>query len=590
MPCVGATRAPRRTGPTISLRGVARRRRLQLAPRAGFLVALLLFCIIGAVQPALGSPRGSYPPVPSWPDPKGCLGLRQPSPRLTAGQMQQITDQLQAAAKGNLQGGSSCPGGPVIVWLQPGREWLARLLGATYGSKLAIFIGLTTWDGRPGQSPACGALPRAKPLPPGLRLSLHLDRTSVTSGSDFLGAVLISELGPGRFSMGIGQPVEAVVVRRGTQKVVGVYSGVIGGTGYSVNLVRGQSKAVPVIGGTARCDGGIGSALPAGTYGVIVQISNEGHGPSPEYQTPPVPLKVLAEKAPPSSVGPGHAARADRRDAMGEVEYPFGELSVASDGTLFYVDRQHGQIDAVTAGRPRTVLSSLYGTAAANGSITGLSGLSVTDKAMWFTAGDGLYQASFSGRAVRRDGNVPGAVDLYVLADGTIFFTTATAIFERGSGGLTEHVAGGSSTDFSEQQAGSHRSVGEAINPESIVGLSPHAFYFTNENNLYLVDNGFATMLKPRFEFFNGELAAGPGGTTYGICNWSVCRIAGRAFTKLFKLPEPVNGAFAAPDALAVSPSGYFYISYSDQSSPAKTGIVELSPKGKVVAVVASRT
>jgi len=55
-------------------------------------------------------------------------------------------------------------------------------------------------------------------------------------------------------------------------------------------------------------------------------------------------------------------------------------------------------------------------------------------------------------------------------------------------------------------------------------------------------------------------------------------------------LPEPVTGAFAAPDALAVSVSGSFYIPYSDQSSPAKRGIVELSPKGKLVGVVVSRT
>jgi hypothetical protein len=60
--------------------------------------------------------------------------------------------------------------------------------------------------------------------------------------------------------------------------------------------------------------------------------------------------------------------------------------------------------------------------------------------------------------------------------------------------------------------------------------------------------------------------------------------------TQLFKLPEPVNGVFAAPDALAVSPSETFYISYSDQSLPGKAGIVELSPQGKIVAVVASRS
>jgi hypothetical protein len=567
---------------------VARRRRLQLLHRAAFLVALLLSCVIVMVQPALGSSRSSYPPVPWWPDARGCVGLRQPSPRLTAAQMQRITDQLLTTEKGNIQGGSSCPGGPVVVSLQPGREWLARRLQATYGPKLAIFIGLTTWDGRPGRSPVCGSLPQPTALPKGVRLSLHLDGTSVSSGSDFRGTLLIREVGPARFSMATGQPVQAVVVLRGTQKVVAVYSGVIAGTGYLVNLVRGESQAVPVIGGTARCDGGIGSALPAGTYGVTAEISTEGNGPALDYLTPQAPLRVL--EAPPSGVRPVHPARADRLDAIGEVEYPFGELSVANNGTLFYVDRGHGQIDLVTARGPRAVLSSLDGTAAPHGSIPGLSGLSVTNNAIWFTAGDSLYQASLSGRDVRRDGSVPGAVDLNALNDGTTFFTTRTAIFERGSGGPTERVAGGSSTDFVQQQAGPQRAVDEEIYPASIVGVSPHAFYFTNENNLYFVDNGVATMLKPRFEFFNGELASGPGGSIYGICNWWVCRVAGRGFTKVFKLPEPVNGAFAAPDAFAVSPSGSFYISYSDQSSQAKAGIVELSPKGKVVAIVASRS
>ena len=264
-----------------------------MAHRAAVFVALLASCLVVVVQPALGSSRVPYPPVPSWPDPQGCLGLRHHSPPLSAGQMQQIIDHLLATEKGNVQDGSPCPGGPVIVSLQPGREWLARRLDATYGSNVAIFIGLTTWDGRPGRSPVCGALPQPTPLPRGLRLSLHLDRASVTSGADYLGTVRISELGPGMFSMDPGQPVEAVVVRTGTRKVVGVYSGGIAGTGYPVHLARGQSKTVAVIGGTARCDGGTGSALPAGSYGVMVQISNESNRPSLDYLTPQVPLWVL---------------------------------------------------------------------------------------------------------------------------------------------------------------------------------------------------------------------------------------------------------------------------------------------------------
>ena len=258
-------------------------------------------CAAVVAQPALASPRVPYPPVPSWPDPHGCIGLRQPSPRLTAEQMQQIVNDLFATEEGNTQGGAGpCPGGPVTVSLRPGREWLARQIDTTYGSKLAIFIGLTTWDGRPGRSPVCGDLQTPTALPRGLRLSLRLGNTSVTSGADFSGSVRLAELGPGRFSMDLGQPVQAVVVRTGTQRVVGVYSGVIGGTGYQVNLVRGESKKVAVIGGTARCDGGTGSALPAGTYSVVVQISSEDAGPSPDYLTPQVPLRVLpARRQPP---------------------------------------------------------------------------------------------------------------------------------------------------------------------------------------------------------------------------------------------------------------------------------------------------
>ena len=60
-------------------------------------------------------------------------------------------------------------------------------------------------------------------------------------------------------------------------------------------------------------------------------------------------------------------------------------------------------------------------------------------------------------------------------------------------------------------------------------------------------------------------------GLVYGICDWDMCRISGQHVLELFKLPEPVRGVFAAPVALAVSPSSDFYISYSEQSWPLVT-------------------
>jgi hypothetical protein len=276
--------------------------------------------------------------------------------------------------------------------------------------------------------------------------------------------------------------------------------------------------------------------------------------------------------------------------ATSGTEYAFGQLSVSTNGALYYVDRGYGQVDAVTPNGAHVVLSSLNTAAAPKRSVPGLSGLSLTKDAMWFTAANGLYEASLTGRDVRRLGDVPGAVDLEVLADGTTYFTTTMAIFERAPDGHTTHVAGGTTVGFAQQQAGPQPATEVAINPEGVAGVSPDEFYFTNENRLYLVERGVATIFGPQFSFFNGELATTPKGVVYGLCNWHMCRISGHMVTQLFKLPEPVNGVFAAPDALAVSPSETFYISYSDQSLPGKAGIVELSPQGKIVAVVASRS
>lgn len=78
------------------------------------------------------------------------------------------------------------------------------------------------------------------------------------------------------------------------RQVVGVYSEAIGVTGYLVKLSRGKSRMIPTIGGTARCDGGIGSALPPGTYEVIFRVAAEGRRQSPAYLTPAVTLRVTA--------------------------------------------------------------------------------------------------------------------------------------------------------------------------------------------------------------------------------------------------------------------------------------------------------
>jgi hypothetical protein len=130
------------------------------------------------------------------------------------------------------------------------------------------------------------------PYPVGLHLSLQLPTPKIRSGSMFNPTVLVTETGPSTFSMDTGRPIQAVIVRTDTRQVVGVYGGAIGGTGYLVDLSAGQSRSIPVVGGTARCDGGIGSALPVGSYQAIAQVTPETSPHAPAYLTSPVAVRV----------------------------------------------------------------------------------------------------------------------------------------------------------------------------------------------------------------------------------------------------------------------------------------------------------
>jgi len=212
------------------------------------------------------------------------------TPKQTERVQQAVT--ALTGTNGILTGIGVCPGGRVVVALAPGQERLAHLLWARYPNDVSLIVGLTSYDGSPGRSPTCGVVQASDPIPTGLNITLDLQSPSIQSGSNFNGNVVISESGPGSFQMDTGQPVQAVVVVPGTRRVVGVYSGGIGGTGYVKDVSPGQSETINVIGGTARCDGGIGSALPPGHYQVIVQVAPETTPHTPAYLTPPVALRV----------------------------------------------------------------------------------------------------------------------------------------------------------------------------------------------------------------------------------------------------------------------------------------------------------
>jgi hypothetical protein len=242
---------------------------------------VIVLAVIGAgvgvlaatVPPAHTTPAVSqHPPIPpSSPRLDSCIG-RKPT-GLTTAQATRIINRVNVIAGDQLQMTAACSGGPVLIGLHPGDEELAHQLLVDYGRNMAVMVGLTIYNGSPGRSPRCGRLTPSAALPLGLHLALQLQRKSVRSGGNFSGAVL---------------------VRPGTLQVVGIDSEVIAGGGDLTQLTPGEASTIPVVGGTARCDGGLGSALPPGTYQVIVRVAPEGRHPYPAYLTPPEPIRVTA--------------------------------------------------------------------------------------------------------------------------------------------------------------------------------------------------------------------------------------------------------------------------------------------------------
>ena len=259
--------------------------------RKARLTFTVLAIALGFCARALPASAQSYPPLST---PKEALPscLSVTGSTLPQAQVQSTVTAIQVMAGSRFQGIAPCPSGRIIVWLTPGSEGLAKRLQEQYGSALTISVGLTVWNGHAVPSPQCGPLPSWTAPPRGLSLSLHLKTDTVRSGEVVTGNVEITNRGTAPFFMDTGQPLQAVIVRRGTHRIVGAYTGSIAGTGYGMRLTTGQHENVPTYVGTARCDGGLGTALPPGRYQAVVLVMDET-GKGPRYLTPPTPLTVI---------------------------------------------------------------------------------------------------------------------------------------------------------------------------------------------------------------------------------------------------------------------------------------------------------
>ena len=257
---------------------------------AGLLLASLVVAFSTVPASAARSPSTTRGGLPS------CLTVPKPSPPLSRTQLTTLQHEVTTAVRANIESLTVCTGGPVFVTLLPGREWLAEELTATYGTKVSINVGFTHWGGQPGKSETCGDLAKPKPLPSGLKATFTPSSKAVVSGSDFRGTVRFTNRGSNGLKVTTGPSLAAYVVHRGTRRIVGAASSLsVPGLEPHVHTVEaGDSASAPAGGGTAQCDGGMGSTLPSGTYDLVIPfvIGRD------EYFTPPVRIHVTTYRRP----------------------------------------------------------------------------------------------------------------------------------------------------------------------------------------------------------------------------------------------------------------------------------------------------
>jgi len=169
--------------------------------------------------------------------------------------------------------------GTIHVALRADGEALAERIQAQYGDVVEIQVGLQAYPR--GRQPAVDCAERVGQMVVGspFAATLHLETPTVRSGEDFKGTATVRNRTDVPVDFESGDPMTALVYRRGTDQVVGVYDGGIGGTGLGARLLPGETIDVSIVGGTASCLAELGFALPPGEYDVRAAID--------QYERPP---------------------------------------------------------------------------------------------------------------------------------------------------------------------------------------------------------------------------------------------------------------------------------------------------------------
>lgn len=243
-------------------------------------LVLLLGLAAGAVtfvSTADAASRGSGQSLAPGEFPTPCLSSTATSiAPVAAAQVPVVENAVRALVGARFEGIGQCAHGLLFLTLTPGSEATAQRVRARFGPSVQIMVGLTVWDGKPGRSPRCPALPAGARPQRDITATLHLDASTVAGGANLEGHIVFRDVGTSPVRVLTVQPISVELVEPGTRRVVGTYAGAIAGTGYAPLLAPGRTQTVAIVGGTARCDGGVGSTAPPGRYDAVGLVSGPG--------------------------------------------------------------------------------------------------------------------------------------------------------------------------------------------------------------------------------------------------------------------------------------------------------------------------
>jgi len=190
--------------------------------------------------------------------------------------------------------------GTIGVGLRARAECVARQIVAAYGSKVEVSVGLLPFPPRPTAIRGCrnGDWPFAKI--PFLSTALDIQPAQIPQGEFFKGTVRFKNNGLALSSLDTSSYFTAYLFAAGVDVPLGTSEGGSLGTGLEFTLAPGQSRDVPVFGGTASCDPALGYVLPIGHYEARATIDfspPDGSGVH-VFWSDPLPVEVVAASTP----------------------------------------------------------------------------------------------------------------------------------------------------------------------------------------------------------------------------------------------------------------------------------------------------